>query len=88
MVEIFGKFGQILSVKFAINAANIKRAFLTFDTYDQAVKALDMHLRQYRGHLLRVAFAHKMLKERPGFSVSIVVKGNRKYRSGCNNCLA
>ncbi|EAT37068.1 AAEL010887-PA [Aedes aegypti] len=76
MVEIFGKFGQILSVKFAINAANIKRAFLTFDTYDQAVKALDMHLRQYRGHLLRVAFAHKMLKERPGFSVSIVVKGN------------
>ncbi|KXJ74554.1 hypothetical protein RP20_CCG013415 [Aedes albopictus] len=77
MVEIFGKFGQIVSVKFAINSANIKRAFLTFDTYDQAVKALDMHLRQYRGHLLRVAFANRALRERPGFSVSIVVKGTQ-----------
>lgn len=75
MIEIFGKFGQIVSVKFLTNAVGIKRAFLTFDTYDQAVRALDMHLRQYRGHLLRVAFANRMLKERPGFSVSIVVKG-------------
>lgn len=78
IVEIFGKFGQIMSIKFTINSANIKRAFVSFDTYDQAVKALEMHLRQYRGHLLRVAFANRTQKERPGFSVSIVVKGNRK----------
>lgn len=77
IVEIFGKFGQIISIKFTINTANIKRAFVSFDTYDQAVKALEMHLRQYRGHLLRVAFANKLNKERPGFSVSIVVKGNQ-----------
>lgn len=76
-MEIFGKFGQIMSIKFTINSANIKRAFVSFDTYDQAVKALEMHLRQYRGHLLRVAFANRTQKERPGFSVSIVVKGNQ-----------
>ncbi|XP_065089543.1 uncharacterized protein LOC135710792 [Ochlerotatus camptorhynchus] len=77
MLEIFGKYGQIVSFKFATQNIGTKRAYLRFDTYDQALKALDMHLKQYRGHLVRVAFMNKRQKERPGYS--IIVQVARKH---------
>lgn len=79
MLEIFGKYGQIVSIKFAPQNIGTKRAYLRFDTYDQALKAFDMHLKQYRGHLVRVAFMNKRQKERPGYSVIIKVAGRREY---------
>lgn len=75
LLEIFGKYGQIVSLKFATQNIGTKRAYLRFDTYDQALKALDMHLKQYRGHLVRVAFTNKRQKERPGYSVVVRVSG-------------
>lgn len=74
-MELFGKYGPIVSVKFATHNIGTKRAYLVFDTYDQAFKALDMHLKQYRGHLMRVAFVNKRTKERPGHSVVVKVSG-------------
>ncbi|XP_058467281.1 uncharacterized protein LOC131440216 [Malaya genurostris] len=75
IAEIFGKFGQIVKLKLPTFNIGTKRAFITFDTFDQAVRALDMHLRLYRGHLLRVAFNNKKQKERPGFAVNVSVNG-------------
>lgn len=78
MSVIFGRFGQIVGLKIPAHNVGTKRAYIKFDTFDQAVKAFDMHLRQYRGHLLRVAFTNKRHKERPGYAVNVSVAG-RKY---------
>lgn len=79
MLEVFGKYGQIVSLTFAPMNIGTKRAYLQFDTFDQALKALDMHLKQYRGHLVRVAFKNKRQKERPGYSVIVKVTDKREY---------
>ncbi|XP_055547498.1 uncharacterized protein LOC129731336 isoform X2 [Wyeomyia smithii] len=74
VVDIFGKFGQIVKITL-ITVFDKKKAFIKFDTFDQAVRALEMHLRIYRGNLLRVAFINKKQRERPGYSVSVASKG-------------
>ncbi|XP_055632083.1 uncharacterized protein LOC129771947 [Toxorhynchites rutilus septentrionalis] len=72
---IFSRFGQIVALKIPAHNVGTKRAYMRFDTFDQAVKAFEMHLRQYRGHLLRVAFTNKRHRERPGYAVNVSVGG-------------
>lgn len=75
LVELFGKFGEIVSHRFVKHTQNFDtvRAYVTFDTLDQAVRALDMHLKRYRKLLLRVAFVNKRQSWRAGFAVNVTV---------------
>ncbi|XP_053697415.1 uncharacterized protein LOC128744423 [Sabethes cyaneus] len=74
ITDVFGKFGLILKLKLLV-VGDKKRATITFDTVSQAERALEMHLRIYRYHLLRVAFQGLKRKERPGFAVAVAVRG-------------
>ncbi|XP_053684889.1 uncharacterized protein LOC128734626 [Sabethes cyaneus] len=73
VADVFSQFGQIVTINLTL-AHGQKRAFIKFDTLDQAIRALEMHLKLYRGQLLRVAFQNKKPKERPGFAISVAAK--------------
>lgn len=73
--ELFGKYGEVVSHRFVMHPQNFetKRAYVTFDTLDQAVRGLDLHLKRYRNLLLRVAFVNKRQMWRAGFAVNVTV---------------
>ncbi|KAL9694272.1 hypothetical protein quinque_013557 [Culex quinquefasciatus] len=71
--ELFGKYGEVVSHRFVEHPQNFetKRAYVTFDTLDQAVRGLDLHLKRHRQLLLRVAFVNKRQMWRAGFAVNV-----------------
>lgn len=73
--ELFGKYGEVVSHRFVEHPQNFetKRAYVTFDTLDQAVRGLDLHLKRHRQLLLRVAFVNKRQMWRAGFAVNVTV---------------
>lgn len=75
LTNLFGKYGEVVSHRFVMHPQNFetKRAYVTFDTLDQAVRALDLHLKRYRNLLLRVAFVNKRQIWRAGFAVNVTV---------------
>ncbi|XP_053694506.1 uncharacterized protein LOC128742236 [Sabethes cyaneus] len=61
--EKFSQFGQIVSLRpsYSQNGQRkkTKRVYIEFDTYNQALQALGLHLTLYRGHIMRVRFANQ-----------------------------
>ncbi|XP_055523399.1 uncharacterized protein LOC129717489 [Wyeomyia smithii] len=63
LTEKLAQFGQVLSIIPSPSRngwrRKIKRVYVEFDTYNQALQALALHLTLFRGHLLRVRFANQ-----------------------------
>ncbi|XP_058812145.1 uncharacterized protein LOC131676821 isoform X2 [Topomyia yanbarensis] len=77
--EMFGTFGEIVTIRMesVTHGKFDKRmqAFIEFDTYNQAVGALDLHLTRYRRQIIRVCFANKRPKPQLELAISVSVRG-------------
>ncbi|XP_039432134.1 uncharacterized protein LOC120414878 [Culex pipiens pallens] len=78
LTELFGRFGQIVAIK-SVNGVNMtrikrKRAHITFETVEQARRAIGtMHLKRYRNVLLTVQQSNMVVWPRPGYAVKVFV---------------
>lgn len=80
LTKVFGRFGQIVGQEFLTSNSLVlirtkhKRANITYDTVDQAQRAIaEMHLRRFRNNLLTVRLANTIYWPRPGYSVKVKV---------------
>lgn len=80
LTQVFGRFGQIVAQEILTNNSLVlirtkhKRANITYDTVEQAQRAIaGMHLKRFRNNLLTVRLSNMIYWPRPGYSVKVKV---------------